>query len=202
MIRLLSDVPIEQLFIGIHKSISNELKDYKSLSDIDPERLAEQIAESRKIPLTTLNKDQMEIEPEMRSKSGKSYPLSYDVDRNKNYPNAFVIYTIPFSGGGDEIFRVTPKRFGRRTVGAELLGKKIQFAVDAQYATLDLTEEKKLAVKQEADKIISFIENSLSQINEEIEEFNSNLKSFVVAEVNKEITEEEDMNKLKDDLRP
>ena len=201
MIRLFNDVPIDRVFDSVIRSISGQLNNLSSFKDIDIEETAERIAESLKIGLTELNKEKIHIEPKLGTRSGRTFPAGYDVNPNKDYPNAYIHYTIPFSGDS-EIFEVRPNTFIPRPYNAEVGSNQLTFILNANYATLDLPEEIRGKLKREANEVITFIEKNLDQVNKAINEFNNTLSKKVAIEIRKRIDQENKMDNLKNDLRP
>ncbi|MBA7525058.1 hypothetical protein ES705_17205 [subsurface metagenome] len=201
MIRLFNDVLIDRVFDSVIRSISGQLNHLSSFKDIDIEETAERIAESLKIGLTELNKEKIHIEPKLGTRSGRTFPAGYDVNPNKDYPNAYVYYTIPFTGDS-EIFKVKPNTFGHRKYNAEIGSNYVTFTLSANYATLDLPENKRDELKRTASEVIAFIEKNLDLINKEVTEFNATLKEMVTAEIKSRIDQENKMDDLKNDLKP
>ena len=171
MIKLFHDVPIDRIFDSVIRRIPAQLSNIGSFKNMDIEETSESIAESLKIRLTKLNKEKMQIVPKLGSRSGSAFPPGYDVNPNKDYPNAYIHYTIPFSGDS-EIFGARPNTFSPRTYNAEVGSNQLTFILNANYATLDLPEEIRGKLKREANEVITFIEKNLDQVNKEINEFN------------------------------
>ena len=201
MIRLFNDVPIERVFDSVIRSIPAQLSNFGSFKNMDIEGTSEKVAKSLKIKLTELNKEKIQIVPKLGLKSGSTFPPGYDVNPNKDYPNAYIHYTIPFSGDS-EIFRVRPNTYGLRTYGAEVGSNQITFILNANYATLDLPDEIRGKLKKEANEVITFIEKNLDQINKAINEFNGTLSKKAAIEIRKRIDQENKMDNLKNDLKP
>ena len=85
---------------------------------------------------------------------------------------------------------------------AEINRDSLVFKVDPQYATLDLPEEKEVFIKNEANKIMDFLEKTLDQINKEIQEFNNSLKLLASTEIERRKAEEQKKDDLTNRLKP
>lgn len=200
MIKLFNEVPIEEVFKSVLKSVHHALNNIKSFKGQDIELMAKQFADQYKINITTLDRDKISVKPVLGTRAGSSFSLSVDVDRRKDYPNAYIFYTIPFKGDR-EIFRVRPNKGMISRLVAEVDANILTISFSADYATLEIPKEKREEIKKKANETIDQIENVLDQVNEEIKEFNSSLADTIANEIEKRIEQENKMNDLTNDLK-
>lgn len=200
MIKLFNEVPIEEVFKSVLRSVYHSLNSIKSFKGQDIELRAKQFADQYKINITKLDRDNISGRPELGTISGSSFPRSYDVDRRKEYPNAYIFYSIPFKGDR-QIFRVRPNTGIEKRVTAEVDSNILTISLSADYATLDIPVEKREEIKKRANGIIDQIESALNQVNKEIIEFNSSLAAIIVNEIKKRIEQENKMDDLTNDLK-
>lgn len=200
MIKLFNEVPIEEVFKSVLRSVHHSLNSIKSFKGQDIDLRAKQFADQYKINITTLDRDTISVKPVLGTRAGSSFPLSVDVDRRKEYKNAYIYYYIPFKGDR-EIFRVRPNKGIVRRLAAEVDASILTISVSADYATLEIPKEKSDEIKKKAKDIIDQIENTLDQVNEEINEFNSTLADTIATNIEKRIEQENKMDDLTNDLK-
>ena len=138
---------------------------------------------------------------EMTQVLGKFFPPGTDVNRNQNYTCAKVIWTFDI-GQGSKFLNALPTnhRFDGVNANVDNGNDLLNISYQTLYASAELTEEIKKKVKNWITDLVPKMENTVSLINNDISEFNKEMKPKIEEQVNKRIAEIEKKNQQNDDL--
>ena len=186
MTRLFYERPINDLFKIVDKNVLNEINSYSDIETANPESLTETIMQRFKIHVPVLNSDERKATPVLENRPGSSFPPSSFANPNKLYPAAVVNYSIPYTGN-PEIFTAQPNQFTNRTYNVTVDNHFLNFTIDAEYATLDLSDEKIKRVKEIADEIIQWTKSNLELLRQDCANYEIELRNRTLLEIKNKI---------------
>jgi hypothetical protein len=190
MVKLFNDVTIDTAFRGVFNKIDAQLRNLPDTTFLSTtvEVLAKRVSEMYKLKGIFIDWSSIKPAIEMRQVSGRSFPPDYDVDRNKNYPCAYVSYTVPIKGDITLLSTRPSKRMMTVDVNILVNGNTFSFGYQTRYSNTDLSDAVKKAVKEYLDSIRQTAPEVETAINEEVAEFNSStINAYASEEIAKRI---------------
>lgn len=201
MIRLFYERPINDLFRIVENNVLKEINSYTDIEKADPEKLTESILQRYKLKVPILKLDELNSIPELENRPGSSFHPSTFANPNKMYPVAVVRYSIPYSGDS-EIFTAQPNQYTNRTYHVTVDNRSLKFTIDAEYATLDLTEKKIKRVKELANELIEWTKRNLELLRQDCDNFENELRRRILFEIRNRIETKNKLKNLGDRLNP
>lgn len=201
-LELFNVTKIEDLFSNYESMTIKSLLKIE-LSNLD-ENKYEEIANGAvqkvmlKVPVIDTSKIELEIQERQIDPrdlpSGKSFikgrPLVVDVAR----------YTIPFSGEG-LFFEIIPRTHTPKIIEAELSGKFL-YLNKTKFGKLKGNDAHKNEIKEEITRDVEWIQENLSSIQKEYNEFAQKLKHIIVSKLHQLKKDKESDQRDADDLNP
>ena len=201
MIKLFNEKPISELFRISDQNLIQDLNRYVNIETADSDKFSDTMADKYKIHVPTINIADTKVVPAMEGRPGNTFSPNYFADPSKIYQVAVVTYSIPYVGDG-ELFCIQPSQFTFRSYSAWIDNNFLCFKIYTEYGNIDLSDEVKRDVINQAKFITDWIKSNLEQLNQDCLVYNNNLKNRIKADVDKR---KADINKLKglsDDLNP
>ncbi len=189
----------QETFRTAVKAVDN-LSEYE-LTNQNSDQLAEKICKSLKEETLEVDLINKIAKVEMVEISGSSFPQEYDVNRNKNYPCARVKYTFDIKSESSKFLYSTPTNHNFDRVMADVDNLvKLHIFYQTRYGNIELNDEVKTDVKNWIINLIPKIENTISLINKEIEDFNTVMPIKLKEIIENRISKITKKNKQNDDL--
>jgi hypothetical protein len=201
MINLFNEKPISELFRINDQNLIQDLNRYVNIETVDSNGFSEIMAEKYKIKVPTIRIAETIVIPEMEGRSGDSFNPYYFADPNKIYQIAVITYSIPYIGDG-ELFCIQPSQFTFRSYSAWVDNNLLNFKIYTEYGNIDLSEEVKREVLNQAKSITDWIQSSLERLNLDCAAYNGNLKNRIKEDVDKRKADKNKLQGLSDDLNP
>jgi len=201
MIDLFNEKQIRDLFHINDQNLLSEMNKYGKILDFNPDDFSKDLAEKYKINVPILNLSNVKTETRMEERPGFFFRPSIVVDRNKTYEVAVANYSIPYTGDG-RCFAFIPTNYGERSLPAEIDNQTLKFKVYTEYANLQLSDEVKKRVIEEAQEIVGWIQMTLYQLKFDCDTYNNTLQQKIKNELDRRRKEQKDNDDLNDELNP
>lgn len=205
MAKLFKEQPVSTLFNQKHLDITyvvSKLNESILENDLETEALKIAALHSLKELVVDFEKDR-EVRVELVSLPGHSFPMDYDVRRDKTYPCAKAIFTFNVTSGNAAHITLQPRGYAfQANVNVDILNKYKAFEIGYQtlYSKVQLSNEAQNKVKNGMSEIIEEAKNALSVLNQNIRDFNLSLASSTLDLLKKRKLEIEKFNKIKNNL--
>ena len=189
----------QETFKTAVKSVEN-LSDYQ-LANQSAQELTDRICKPLKEKPLVVDLENKTAKVEMIGISGSNFPQGYDVNRNKQYPCARITYTFDIKSDSSKFLYALPTNhtFPHTMVKVDNL-VKLHVYYQTRYGNIDLNEEIKRTVKNWIIDLVPKIEQTISLINNEIEEFNNSLPIKLKEFIEDRISKVNRKNEQNDDL--
>lgn len=179
MVKLFQEKPFKNViktsFTNIERKVDN-LSEYRILNE-NSDKLTEEIYKYAKLTKLQIDFEDREVNVEMVDLPAKNFPPQYDVRPGKSYPCAQVSYTFSVRSGDIALLSVSPFKYGfTKRVLISVSGNTFTIPYQTLYGNQVLSDEIKKEVKNSIKAIIDEMKITLSSINQDIEEFNMEVK--------------------------
>jgi len=201
MINLFNEKPINELFRINDQNLIQDLNRNLDIETADFEEFSETMTEKYKLQVPRIDITNTKVIPEMEGRPGNTINPYYFADPNKIYQIAVVTYSIPYVGDG-EFFCIQPSQFSFRSYSAWIDNNFLCFKIYTEYGNINLSEEVKRDVLNQAKSISDWINNNIEQLTQDCNIYNNNLKNRINGEVDKRTVDKNKLKVLSDDLNP
>ncbi|MEX0968463.1 MAG: hypothetical protein WD077_14625 [Bacteroidia bacterium] len=203
MIKLFHEKRIDDALNLVLRNVQsriNSLSDYEILNR-DLNQMAGEISQNHQINELEIDLNDRKVETTMENIPGSLFPPGTDVRENQYYSCAKVNYTFTIQSGDPELLSVHPRTGSLNyDVRAEVNGHQFTIGYQTRYSNSHLSDQVKQDVKDEIRPIIQSARQVIDAINNEVKDFNKNLKGQIQSSLEDKRQELQKRNDQNDDL--